>query len=86
MNFFRPVRKLVGKVRQRTKVVKRYDEPRTYHRLLDARVLSETHQAEIDKHLLALNPAELQRQIDQTLHELWEQADGKRGRKLASVG
>jgi len=87
MNFFRPVRKLVDKGRQGARVVKRYDEPQTpYQRLLAAAVLSEADQARIAKHLLALNPAELQRQIDQLLHQLWQQAEGKMGRKLASVG
>ena len=80
MNFFRPVRKLVDKGRQGARVVKRYDEPQTpYQRLLAAAVLSEADQARIAKHLLALNPAELQRQIDQLLHQLWQQADGKMG-------
>jgi len=80
MNFFRPVRKLVDKERQGARVVKRYDEPQTpYQRLLAAAVLSEADQARIAKHLLALNPAELQRQIDQLLHQLWQQADGKMG-------
>jgi len=82
MNFFRPVRKLVDKERQGARVVKRYDEPQTpYQRLLAAAVLSEADQARIAKHLLALNPAELQRQIDQLLHQLWQQAEGKMGAK-----
>ena len=82
MNFFRPVRKLVDKGRQGARVVKRYDEPQTpYQRLLAAAVLSEADQARIAKHLLALNPAELQRQIDQLLHQLWQQAEGKMGAK-----
>ena len=86
-NFFRPVRKLVSKEREGAKVRKRYDEPQTpYQRLLTSGVLSETAQADIAKHLLALNPADLQRRIDKLLHQLWATADKWTGGNLVSVG
>jgi len=86
MNFFRPVRKLVSKERQGAKVTKRYDEPRTpYQRLVASGVLSEIAQARIEKQLEALNPAELQRRIDQLQHRLWDTADRWKGGSLASV-
>ena len=87
MNFFRPVRKLVDKTRQGAKVTKRYDEPATpYQRLLAAGALSPAARPEIEKLLAKLNPAELQRQIGRLLHKLWSQADGQKGRSLASAG
>lgn len=86
-NFFRPVRKLVSKERQGAKLVKRYDEPHTpYQRLQASGLLHEDDRVRIEKHLLALNPAELQRQIDRVLHQLWEQADKRGERKLVNVG
>jgi len=86
-NFFRPVRKLVSKERQGAKLVKHYDEPQTpYQRLQASGLLHEGDRPRIEKLLLALNPAELQRQIDRVLHQLWEQADRRGERKLASVG
>ena len=87
MNFFRPLRKLVAKERQGAKVSKHYDEPRTpYQRLVASGVLSALDQARIDQQLAALNPAELQRQIDQLLHKLWQLADQREGGSLANVG
>lgn len=87
MNFFRPLRKLVSKQRQGAKVTKRYDEPRTpYQRLIASGVLSAADQARIDKQLEALNPAELQRRIEQLLRKLWQLADRVEGGSLANVG
>lgn len=87
MNFFRPVRKLVAKERRGAQVSKRYDEPRTpYQRLVASGVLSAEDQARIDKQLEALNPAELQRQIDQLLHKLWRMDHEQEGGSLPNVG
>jgi len=72
MNFFRPVRKLVGKERLGAKVVKRYDEPATpYQRLLQSGVLGEASRARLERQYLALNPAQLQGEIDRLLRTLW---------------
>jgi predicted DNA-binding transcriptional regulator AlpA len=87
LNFFRPLRKLVAKERRGARVSKRYDEPRTpYQRLLAAGMLAPERQVKIDKQLQALNPAELQRQIDQLLHKLWKLADQREGGSLANAG
>jgi hypothetical protein len=87
MNFFRPVRKLVNKERQGAKVTKHYDEPLTpYQRLVASGILSEDTRARIDKQLQALNPAELQRRIDQLLRQLWAQADKRKKGSLANAG
>ena len=72
LNFFRPVRKLVGKEHLGAKVVKRYDDPRTpYQRLLASGTLSEVSRAQLERQYLATNPAELQRRIDRLLRQLW---------------
>lgn len=87
MNFFRPVRKLVSKEREGAKLSKRYDEPRTpYQRLLATDTLDEATKGRIEKALLALNPAELQRKIETLLHQLWETADGRKGGSLVNAG
>lgn len=72
MNFFRPVRKLVGKERLGAKVVKHYDEPRTpYQRLLASGSLTDASRAQLERQYLATNPAQLQRRVDHLLHRLW---------------
>lgn len=72
MNFFRPVRKLVGKERLGAKVVKRYDDPRTpYQRLLASGSLSDVSPTQLERQYLAINPAELQRRVDRLLRLLW---------------
>jgi predicted DNA-binding transcriptional regulator AlpA len=87
MNFFRPLRKLVGKQRQGAKVSKRYDEPRTpYQRLVASGALGAADQTKIDKQLEALNPAELQREIERLLRKLWQLADQREGGSFAHVG
>jgi hypothetical protein len=87
LNFFRPVRKLVGKERLGAKVVKRYDEPQTpYQRSLAASVLSEPARVALEKRFLALNPAQLQRHIDQLLRRLWETAERPTPRGVQRVG
>jgi hypothetical protein len=87
MNFLRPVRKLVSKERQGAKVSKQYDEPRTPHqRLVASGILSEQAQARIDRQLQTLNPANLQRRIDQLLRQLWQQVDKWKGGRLVNVG
>lgn len=71
-NFFRPVRKIVGKERRGSKVVKRYDRPLTpYQRVLAAGCLSEADREELASQYLSLNPASLQRRIENTLRRLW---------------
>lgn len=86
MNFFRPVRKLVSKQRQGPKVSKRYDSPSTpYQRLLAAGALEDAARERIEKLLLKLNPAELQKRIDQLLQQLYATTTRKGG-SLADAG
>jgi hypothetical protein len=86
-NFFRPVRKLVGKERLGSKVVKRYDEPKTpYQRLLAAGVLSQAAQVALERRFVALNPAQLQRSMDRLLRQLWQSAERFTTGAVTSVG
>ena len=87
MNFFRPVRKLVGKERIGSKVTKRYDRPQTpYQRLLAAGALSDGAHAELRRQYLATNPAQLQRRIDNLLRRLWRLGDTRANAAAARVG
>jgi len=87
MNFFRPVRKLVGKERIGSKVTKRYDRPQTpYQRLLAAGALNDAAHAELKRQYLATNPAELQRRIDNLLRRLWRLGDTRANAAAARVG
>lgn len=71
-NFFRPVRKVVAKQRRGSRVVKRYDEPRTpYQRVLAAGCLSNDDREELISQFLSLNPASLKRRIEMVLRRLW---------------
>jgi len=73
LNLFRPIRKIVSKERVGARVLKRYDEPRTAcQRLLESGVLTATEQQELKQSLQTTNPAELHRQIDRTLRQLWQ--------------
>lgn len=86
INFFRPVRKLIAKDRAGARVHKHYDVPRTaHHRLLESDVLSPEERAELLRVKASLNPAELQRRIDQFQRKLWRLAS-EDARLSADVG
>ncbi len=79
VNFFQPVRKLVGKEREGAKVRKRYDLAQTpYQRLLAANMLDETQRESLAKLYASLNPVKLRASIDNGLEVLWKLADHKR--------
>ncbi len=72
MNYFRPVRKLVGKERHGARTSKRYDAPRTpYQRLLDSGLLDQLSRERLEQQFLTINPAGLQRSIEHSLRDLW---------------
>jgi transposase InsO family protein len=72
LNFLRPVRKLAGKQRLGSRVVKRYDIPRTpYQRLLASGCLDLEQAADLKAVYERLNPAEIQRRIHELLRWLW---------------
>jgi hypothetical protein len=72
VNFFKPVRKLIGKSRQGAKVRKVYDVARTpYQRLLSSGVLSEEKRRDLARTYAILNPVVLQKEIGKALEYLW---------------
>jgi len=80
LNFFRPVRKLIGKERIGAKVVKHYDEPRTpYQRLLASGELTPDQQAKLAEVYMGINPEELRRRIEGLQRQLWRlgQTEGR---------
>jgi len=75
-NFFRPVRKLVGKERQGARVTKLYDAPRTpYRRLLESGILDRTARQHLERQFRAINPADVQRGIEHALRHLWDRTE-----------
>ena len=86
VNFFQPVQKLVHKERERAKVHKRYDAPRTpYQRLLASGVLSSDQQAALTTQYQALNPAALRREIAACLDALLRHVDLSAQRPLSNT-
>jgi hypothetical protein len=87
LNFFRPVRKLVGKERTGARVIKRYDQPLTpYQRLLASGTLSQVSRGQLERQYLATNPAELQRHIDRLLRQLWHLAESTINASATKIG
>ena len=71
-NFFRPVRKLIGKERLGARVVKHYDEPRTpYQRLLASGSLGQEERVRLAEVYAAINPEALRLRIEWLQRRLW---------------
>lgn len=71
LNFFVPVMKLKEKVRIGSKVIKRYDKPKTpYQRILLAKDVSKTAKDKLRAEYKTLNLVKLKRQIDKILKRL----------------
>ena len=84
-NFFQPVMKLTRKIREKGKVHRRYDTPRTpYQRLMESEQIPDETKNELAKVYQLLNPAELKRNIDQRLQELFHIYQEKEGTVTAS--
>ena len=76
MNYFQPVRKLIGKERIGSRVRKRFDLAQTpYQRVLAADVLTTRERARYAGFFQTLNPAQLLRDIDTALERLWALAE-----------
>lgn len=70
-NFFIPNKKLVEKKRVGTKIVKKYDIPKTpYRRLLECKDFPEAEKEKLKQIYAKLNPAELKRNIDKKLSRI----------------
>jgi hypothetical protein len=84
-NFFQPVMKLKEKIRDKGKVHRRYDTPKTpYQRIMKSEHISEETKDKLTKIYLTLNPAELKRGIDEKVHRLFKAYEAKnRGTKAS---
>lgn len=72
-NFFQPVMKLKEKIRDKGKVHRRYDTPKTpYQRLMESKKIPEETKKELEELYQRLNPAELKRRIDKKIHRLFK--------------
>lgn len=70
-NFFQPVMKLIEKTRIGSKVLKKYDKPRTpYQRVLESFLVPEDRKNQLRKQYVTLNPAELKRTITKLQQKL----------------
>jgi len=82
VNFFQPQMRLVSKTRSGAKVTKRYDRARTpYRRIVERADLSDSTKQALTQTYLALNPAELKRQIARCQDRLLQLARTKPERK-----
>ena len=72
-NFLLPVMKLKEKVRNKGKIHRKYEESKTpYQRLMGSNQITEERKDELKKIYDGLNPAELKRQIDRKLDNLYK--------------
>ena len=77
-NFFQPVMKLKEKIRDKGKVHRRYDTPKTpYQRLMESEHIPEETKKRLTKLYQSLNPAELKRGIDEKVHLLFKAYEEK---------
>ena len=78
VNFFLPSQKLMEKIRQGSRVQKRYDQARTpYRRVLESEQVTERCKKKLRAQYQKLNPAELERQIRRLDEDLLYRATQK---------
>ena len=79
-NFFQPVMKLTEKVRIGGSVKRKYDIPKPpYQRLMESNQISDKARVELEALYLSLNPAQLKRNIESKLDELYRTYGEKKG-------
>jgi len=84
-NFFQPVMKLKEKIRDKGKVHRKYDIPKTpYQRIMESEHISKETKERLAKLYQTLNPAELKRGIDKKIHLIFKAYEEKNGGKEAS--
>ena len=84
-NFFQPVMKLKEKIREKGKVHRKYDTPRTpYQRLMESKKIPEETKKELGELYQRLNPAELKRRIDEKIQRLFKVYEEKNKEREAS--
>jgi len=68
MNFFLPSTKLVEKYRDRSRIIKRYDQPKTpYQRILESKAIPRKTKQELEQLFNTLNPFEIQQIVQQKI-------------------
>jgi len=81
-NFFQPIIKLKEKKRVNGKIHRKYDTPKTpYQRLMESNQIDSKIKLKLKKRYESLNPAELKREIDMKLKELYEVYSKKQGKQ-----
>jgi len=84
VNYFQPSMKLLEKVRQGSKVKKRYDDPKTpYERVLECEGVSEKTKEKLREEYEMLNPAALRRRLLRLQDKLIELATSSRRKNYA---
>lgn len=79
LNYFQPLMKLKSKERIGSKVIKKYDKPKTpYHRLLEMEEIEESKKNELKAIYKELNPFELKRNIEKIQKKLFKMVYLKR--------
>lgn len=74
MNFFLPSTKLVEKYRDRSKIIKRYDQPKTpFQRVLESTAIPNNTKQELLHIFEALNPFEIQQTVQAKIQEFLSQ-------------
>ncbi len=78
LNFFQPQMRLIEKVREGSRVTKRYDEPRTpYRRLLESPDVDGLTKKKLKRQYAKLNPAKLIREINAIQKKLFKRTEFK---------
>ena len=84
-NFFQPVMKLKEKIRDKGKVQRKYDIPKTpYQRIIESRKIPEETKEELRELYQRLNPAGLKRKIDEKIQQLFKTYEQKNKETEAS--
>ena len=79
-NFFQQVMKLKEKIRDKGKVHRKYDVPKTpYHRLIESEHIPQETKEKLTQLYQSLNPAELKRKIDMKIHGVFRAYQEKNG-------
>jgi len=77
--------KLKEKIRDKGKVHRKYDTPKTpYRRLMESEHIPEQTKKKLTELYQSLNPAELKRKIDEKIHRLFKVYEEKNGGGEAS--
>ena len=77
-NFFQPVMKLKEKIRDKGKVHRRYDTPKTpYQRLIESSRVPETAKSKLKALYLSFNPLDAKRSIDVEVNKLYKAYEEK---------